>query len=422
MGNELSGEISKEDLIEIKKKQLLLEQENKKIKLKLKKQEQEQSISKELSDTISTPSGRKEKHKPSKEFSEIISTPSGRKEKPKEASPTISSYHKQESEKVLSKSSGHKEKIKLPKDFILPKPQTIPVQLNQSTIQIDPYTIFSLEPDCTLEDIKKVYKQLIVKYHPDKSGYNSTEDYKVIQKAYAVLLSVKEEDAKLTGMVTQTIEKKVDERKRLDTHLDQNTNYQFEPSSGSNFDKKRFNDMFDKNKFVEEQDDGYDKWLKQPEPEYNAPKIATYTKDGFNNTFEEYVKKQSCSKQVAQYIDPESLVSYRGGFENLGDSVEDYTTDGKFTDLKKAYTSSNILHPGETIKRDEYTTLQQLKAARDGPIEISSEEREFLNQKQKLELDFESNRLSRLKDKDKRIDDFYTRVHGRAIELPSYRK
>ena len=224
-------------------------------------------------------------------------------------------------------------------------------------------------------------------------------------------------------MVTQTVEKKAEERKKLDTHLDQNTNYHFEPSSGSHFDKKRFNDMFDKNKFVEEeQDDGYDKWLKQSEPEYNAPKIATYTKDGFNNTFEEYVKKQSSSRQVAQYIDPESLVSYRGGFENLGDSVQDYTTDGKFTDLKKAYSVSNILHPGETIKRDEYTTLQQLKAARDGPIEISSEEREFLNQKQKLELDFESNRLTRLKDKDKRIDDFYTRVHGRAIELPSYRK
>ena len=389
MGNELSSEISKEDLIEIKKKQLLLEQENKKIKLKLKKQEQEQSIS-------------KEKHKSSREKTKEIEKPEKQKEIPKE---------------II------KEKIKLPKDFVLPKQQTIPVQLNQSTVQIDPYTIFSLEPDCTLEDIKKVYKQLILKYHPDKSGYNSTEDYKVIQKAYAVLLSAKEEEAKLTGMVTQTVEKKAEERKRLDTHLDQNTNYHFEPSSGSHFDKKRFNDMFDKNKFVEEeQDDGYDKWLKQSEPEYTAPKISTYTKDGFNNTFEEYVKKQSSSRQVAQYIDPESLVSYRGGFENLGDSVEDYTTDGKFTDLKKAYSVSNILHPGETIKRDEYTTLQQLKAAREGPIELSSEEREFLNQKQKLELDFETNRLSRLKDKDKRIDDFYTRVHGRAIELPSYRK
>lgn len=403
MGNELSGDISKEDLIEIKKKQLLLEQENKKIKLKLKQQE-------ELSNS-------KEKTKSSKELSETISTPSGRKEKSKELSDTISTIRKEKTKEIP------KEKIKLPKDFILPKKQTIPVQLNQSTVQIDPYTIFSLEPDCTVEDIKKVYKQLILKYHPDKSGYNSAEDYKVIQKAYAVLLSSKEEESILTGMVTQTVEKKAEERKKLDTHLDKNTNYHFEPSTGSHFDKKRFNDMFDKNKFVEEeQDDGYDKWLKQSEPEYNAPKIATYTKDGFNNTFEEYVKKQSSSRQVAQYIDPESLVSYRGGFENLGDSVQDYTTDGKFTDLKKAYSVSNILHPGETIKRDEYTTLQQLKAARDGPIEISSEEREFLNQKQKLELDFESNRLTRLKDKDKRIDDFYSRVHGRAIELPNYRK
>jgi curved DNA-binding protein CbpA len=401
MGNELSSEISKEDLIEIKKKQLLLEQENKKIKLKLKKQEQEQSISKEISDPPSGRNEKQEKHK-SKEK---------QKENPKDLS-----------DKMLTP-PVHKEKIKLPKDFVLSKQkQTIPVQLNQSTVQIDPYTIFSLEPDCTLEDIKKVYKQLILKYHPDKSGYNSTEDYKVIQKAYAVLLSAKEEEAKITGMITQTVQTKEEERKRLDTHIDKNTNYHFEPASGSHFDKKRFNDMFDKNKFVEEQDDGYDKWLKQSEPENTAPTLSAYTKDGFNNTFDEYVKKQSSSRQVAQYIDPESLVSYRGSFENLGDSVQDYTTDGKFTDLKKAYSVSNILHPGETIKRDEYTTLQQLKAAREGPIELSSEEREFINQKQKIELDFETNRLTRLKEKDKRIDEFYTRVHGRAIELPNYRK
>jgi hypothetical protein len=118
MGNELSGDISKEDLIEIKKKQLLLEQENKKIKLKLKKQEQEQSIS-------------REKTKSSREKTKEIEKPEKQKENPKELSETI-----------LTPSS-RKEKIKLPKDFIVQKKQTIPVQLNQSTVQIDPYTIFS---------------------------------------------------------------------------------------------------------------------------------------------------------------------------------------------------------------------------------------------------------------------------------------
>jgi curved DNA-binding protein CbpA len=402
MGNEVSGEISKEDLIEIKRKQLLLEQENKKIKLKLKQQE-EQSIS-------------KEKTKSSKDLSPII--PSGRKEKSREKP--------KETSKDLTKESSdmnRKEKNKPPKDIVLPKQKhTIPVQLNSSTIQIDPFTIFSLEPECSIEDIKKVYKQLVLKYHPDKSGYNSTEDYRVIQKAYAVLLSIKEEEGKITGLMTQTIETKTDERKKLDSHLENNTNYHFEPTSGSHFDKKKFNDMFDKNKFVDDENGGgYADWLKQGDVE-QAPTIANYTKDGFNNTFDEHVKKHPSSRQLTPYINPESLVSYKGDYVNLGDSVQDYTSDGKFTDLKKAYTVSNILHPGQTVKRDEYTTLQQLKAARDAPMEISVEEKEFINQRQKMELDFETNRVTRMKDKDKKIDDFYTRVHGRAIELPNYRK
>lgn len=418
MGNEVSGEISKEDLIEIKKKQLLLEQENKKIKQKLKQQE-ELSMSKELSQTnpisssrkelseknvsSSNNKDRKEKIKSSKELSQTVPNSSGHKENPKEIP---------------------KEKNKLPKNFVLPKQkQTIPVQLNSSTIQIDPFTIFSLEPDCSIEDIKKVYKQLVLKYHPDKSGYNSTDDYKVIQKAYAVLLSIKEEEGKITGMISQTIETKTDERKKLDTAIDNTVNHHFEPASGSQFDKKRFNDMFTKNKFIDnEQDDGYANWLKQAELEHTTPTISTYTKDGFNNTFDEHVKKQSSNRQLTQYIDPESLVTCRDNYETLGDSLQDYTTDGKFTDLKKAYTVNNILHPGQTIKRDEYTTLQQLKAARDAPLQLSKEEREFIDQKQKLELDFETNRITRMKDRDNKIDDYYTRLHGRAIELPTYKK
>ena len=370
MGNDISSQISQEDIIEIKKKQILLEQQNKKIKHDLKK----------------------EKH-----TKEIL---------------------KNEIDELKSKK---KAKQTLPNNFSMPKnSQTIPVTINNSIIQVDPFLLFNLEPECSLDDIKKVYKKLVLQYHPDKSGYNSTDDYRVIQKAYAVLLSMKEEELKVTGLLEQTIETKGEERKKLDTHVEARTNYNFEPASGNRFDKKKFNDMFDQNKFVDKEDDGYSNWLKEENPAEELPKIQTFTKTGFNNTFEQHVQKHSNNKEISNYIDPDSYFTYKGGFENLGEDVNDYTTDGKYTDLKKAYSSNNTLHPGQVKQREEYSNLGQLKAARDAPVEISQEEKEFISNRQKLESEFECNRVTRMRDKDKKIEDFYSRIHGRAIELPNY--
>jgi hypothetical protein len=367
MGNEASSAVSKEDLLEIKKKQLLLEKQNKKIREDLKKEKQ--------------------------------------------------------SKKSLKEEINELKKTKAFVAPILTKPvETIRVTVNNSSLEIDPFQLFGLDADCTADDIKKVYKKLVLQYHPDKSGYDSTSDYRVIQKAYSTLVHFKEEEAKTNALVVQTVETKGHERKQLDTDIETRVNQQFQPASGSGFDKKRFNEMFDQNKYVDENEQGYEQWLRGQEPAEELPKINTYTKQGFNDTFEQYAKKQTSNREIVQYIDPECYVSYKGGFDNLGEKVEDYTTDGKYTDLKKAYTSSNLLHPGEVKPREQYTNIGQLKAARDAPVEISTDERQFVDQRKKREVEMEINRVTRVREKDKNIDDFYTRMHGRAIELPNYKK
>ena len=367
MGNEASSGVSKEDLLEIKKKQLLLEKQNKKIREDLKKEKQSKESLKQ-------------------EINEL-----------KKSKPVVAP--------------------------MLTKPvETIRVTVNNSSLDIDPFQLFGLDAECTADDIKKVYKKLVLQYHPDKSGYDSTSDYRVIQKAYATLVKFKEEEAKTNALVVQTVETKGHERKQMDTDMETRVNQQFQPASGTGFDKKRFNEMFDQNKYVDENEDGYEQWLRGQEPAEEIPKINTYTKQGFNDTFEQYAKKQTSTREIIQYIDPECYVSYKGGFDNLGEKVEDYTTDGKYTDLKKAYTSSNLLHPGEVKPREQYTSISQLKAARDGPVEFTAEERDFVDHRKKREVEMETNRVTRLREKDKSIEDFYTRMHGRAIELPNYKK
>lgn len=348
MGNELSSDITKEDLIELKKKQLMLEKENKKIRNDLEKQKKS---------------------------------------------------------KVIPSNNMNKKKVSF--------------TMNEKNVQLDPYEIFQLEPDCTIEDIKKIYKKLVIKFHPDKSGYDSSEEYKTIQKAYALLMSIKNDELQFIQKQNQTIESKQNERSDLEQHLDR-VNYQFEPSSGSNFNTTKFNAMFDQNKFVDESDRGYNDWLKDDSNfSNNAPKISS--KEKFNESFEQYIQQQSASKQIIEYIDPDTLISTTTNYGELGADVNDFTNHGKYTDLKKAYTDTT-LHPGVVKSRGEYSTVEQLKAARNGPLVLNDQEREYLERKRVQEEQLENSRRNKMREHDDLIEKHYARLHGRAIELPTYKR
>lgn len=361
MGNENSSLITKEDLIELQKKQLKLEKENRKIKEQLVK------------------SKKTHPNKP------LIS----QKIQVKPAIPTLKPSKK------------------------------VSFTMNEKDISIDPFEIFQLEPECSIDDVKFKYKKLVLKYHPDKSGFDSKEEYKVIQKAYAVILSLKEEEAKLTGQLNQTIESKENERKNLNDDI-QRVNYQFEGGSGFSFDKSKFNQMFDNNKFVDEQDKGYSEWLKDDSNfSYHQPKIAS--KERFNEAFNEFIQRQAATKQVSQYNDPDTLISTSTNYEELGMEYIDFTNHGKYTDLKKAYTEST-LHPGTVKSRDTYTSIEQLRAARSGPIVLSTEEQEYFSRKNEIDEQHELIRQNKQRTKDSAIEEHYVRLHGKAIELPSYKR
>ena len=55
----------------------------------------------------------------------------------------------------------------------------------------DYYSALGLRPDSSAEEIKKVYRKLVVKYHPDRNRGNpeSEERLKEINEAYQILFS-----------------------------------------------------------------------------------------------------------------------------------------------------------------------------------------------------------------------------------------
>lgn len=58
---------------------------------------------------------------------------------------------------------------------------------------MDPYEVLGVARDAEISDIKKAYKDLAMKLHPDKSGSNprALEQMKLVNEAYAVLSNKK---------------------------------------------------------------------------------------------------------------------------------------------------------------------------------------------------------------------------------------
>ena len=74
---------------------------------------------------------------------------------------------------------------------------TTPAKILEQMKHLDLYLLLEAAPEATDEEIKKAYKKMAVKRHPDKNPDNprATEDCQLLGNAYAVL---KDKDARRT--------------------------------------------------------------------------------------------------------------------------------------------------------------------------------------------------------------------------------
>jgi curved DNA-binding protein CbpA len=300
-----------------------------------------------------------------------------------------------------------------------------------TTLALDPFILLRLDLQCSEGDLKSRFKTLLRTYHPDKAAYDSTNEFHILKSAYQVVKTRLDRNLHLQGALTQTLGDVEEKRSDMDAAQIAMRNKHFEPMTGSNFNNANFNSMFDTHKFDKEEEEGtrngYESWMKDTRPpdEPLPPSPAT---GSFNSAFESRAKRHlnlNLESQLQQYVEPEHnmQVGTSVGFQPLGEEgVTDYSTVGKFTDLKKAYGEENILYQGEP-KVPAYTTLTELKSARDKPVtDLSAEEKQRLERKKQQALEQEQQRQQRMHAMDQRITTHYTQLHGKALELPAYRK
>tara|TARA_B100000700_G_scaffold158343_1_gene175570 strand:- start:1371 stop:2609 length:1239 start_codon:yes stop_codon:yes gene_type:complete len=227
------------------------------------------------------------------------------------------------------------------------------------TIRVNPLKVFQLEENYTLEELKKAYRKLALKYHPDRPDGNELK-FKIVTKIYLALF----EDYK----------KKLPEKQYLDLR---NSSRQFISQQNNNqkqnvhmdserFNLKLFNKIYDENKLYSDNDNGYGKWLQDDNNIKTPPKpfSKSFNLNVFNTSFNDERANYAKGREIVEYKEPEAQGTSMN-YGNIGEGkIKDFSSNHNsethYSDLKKAYTDT-FLVPTEEITRKKYEGINQLK-------------------------------------------------------------
>ena len=273
--------------------------------------------------------------------------------------------------------------------------------MNVSVSKGDMVRMFGLGANYTVDELKKAYKSLVIKHHPDKTlDVSTTPTFQLITSCFKTLyndLIVRAEQKEYMQLKSgfETERTKYKYANPLSTNAPKAQ--QGGGAKGEAFNVKLFNELFSQVRVKDVNDDGYEAWQQDDNS----------LKEKNNNT-------------IVKYVEPKPMVSMLGKtqFAELGAGrVKDFGAPHVmgglvFSDLRVAHTTDRLVDEDKVAKRKEYKNVQQLEIDRAAmPTQMSEDElRVYLKHKAREEQ-LEKQRLQRLAARDNKIEKVYERNH-----------
>ena len=301
--------------------------------------------------------------------------------------------------------------------------------------EYDPYKLLSVEKTDDINTIKKAYKKLALKYHPDKGGNQQVFDK--ITKAYSYLKTV----SSISNVKTPTYDQ--NELKKQSTVTDEPDD-SVKKIYANRFNLNRFNQQFSENKLSDDSvDHGYGTLMTndnrmadtdpstaniqnpyqqhQQQPQKRYSKQTKFNLDTFNEEFKDdfaLVTNTSLNpeiehQEVQVYKEPVAFTSGAQGYSDIDKQrVSDYSSfndplsssgQQQYTDYMGAYTTrttfTNKLNDTDT--RKSYKTVEELNRERANiSYELSDQEKEQFAEQERKMVEAENERLRRIAEKD----------------------
>ena len=306
-------------------------------------------------------------------------------------------------------------------------------ELNNFEKTYNPFKILKLNYDADETQIKKSYRKLSLKYHPDRPDGNE-QKFQLITKAYIYLLNKIKE--------TRGTKSHNDLRKDAQNYFEneqpeiirqtEKTKELMRPNNqekiyvdDKNFDVNKFNKIFDENRIGSVYDRGYGDGWEDEENEKDVVFDKKFSLDVFNSVFNQQKDKKLTkrkSNQVMKIEQPEPMLSTGLHFEELGlDNVNDFSSatheNMGFTDYKSAYHTNNMLEYDESYKRKDYRNLNDLENERSQiSYKLSETDQRKLNEIDAYEKEKEEKRIQNLMAYDQMIQRHHENVNSRFIK------
>jgi hypothetical protein len=240
----------------------------------------------------------------------------------------------------------------------------------------NPWKILEMqENDLSIANIKKSYKKMALKYHPDRAGEKYNEIFQIITQSYIYLLSKAEENGEIEAKINRKVEKSI---------YEDNINEGVENIyiDKDKFDINTFNKIFEEYKIPDAFDTGYGDLMKNGgggsgEAQNSIENDCIFGKKFNNDIFNSHFDKEKNSKnslqknnQLMEYQDPnagDSSSKFNAGQLGLN-KVDDFgysnNNNLSYTDYKTAHFDENLLIDVSKVNYKTYNSIDHLENER----------------------------------------------------------